>query len=130
MKKVFLMTLLSLAVISCDTKDKSVPSSPKGEPSDYLRDKADRYAVEKTPLDQSESEADRNITQKIRQAIVKDDSLSMNAKNIRIITIDGVVTLRGPIATLEEREIIIGKTKEIPGIKKIENQLEITGKKY
>nr|WP_166154701.1 BON domain-containing protein [Neochlamydia sp. AcF84]NGY94496.1 hypothetical protein [Neochlamydia sp. AcF84] len=130
MKKIFLMMLLSLAFISCGGKDKSVPSSSKGEQSDYLRDKADRHAVEKTPLDQSESEADRTITQKIRQAIVKDDSLSMNAKNIRIITIDGVVTLRGPIATLEEREIIIGKTKEIPGIKKIENQLEITGKKY
>ncbi|MGZ8915329.1 MAG: BON domain-containing protein [Methylobacter sp.] len=50
-----------------------------------------------TPEDQNETEGDINITAAIRQAVVKNESLSVNAQNIKIITRNGVVTLRGPV---------------------------------
>ena len=50
-----------------------------------------------TPEDQKENEGDIKITAAIRQAVVKNESLSVNAQNIKIITRNGVVTLRGPV---------------------------------
>jgi osmotically-inducible protein OsmY len=59
---------------------------------------------------------------------VADDSLSMIAKNIKIITIDGVVTLRGPVQNPREKEIIEAKAQQIAGIDRIDNQLEVTAR--
>ena len=49
-----------------------------------------------TPFDQSENEADRTLTQRIRQSVVDDDSLSTNAKNVKIISQNGAVTCAAP----------------------------------
>jgi hyperosmotically inducible protein len=56
----------------------------------------DRGGENVTAQDQSENATDRTLTQEVRKAIVADDSLSTNAKNVKGITIDGVVTLRRP----------------------------------
>src|ERR1044072_4100910 len=61
------------------------------------RNERDRNDATKTAGDQSESEADRTISQNIRKAVTSDDSVSTNGKNVKIITVDGVVTLRGPV---------------------------------
>ena len=92
------------------------------------RNVRDRSGVTLTPGDQSESETDRTLTQEIRKAVVADDSLSTMAKNIKIITIDGVVTLRGPVQNLQEKANIETKAQRIAGLDKIDNQLEITGR--
>lgn len=86
----------------------------------------DRNFMTLTPGDQSESAADRTITQRIRQAIMADNSLSTNAQNIKIITINGVVTLRGPVLNAAERDAILSKVKSIQGTMKVDNQLEVT----
>jgi osmotically-inducible protein OsmY len=78
-----------------------------------------------TPLDQGESEADRTITQQIRKAVVDQDQLSTNAKNVKIITMDGVVTLRGPVKSPEEKAAIAGVAQKTGGVKRVDNQLEI-----
>jgi osmotically-inducible protein OsmY len=57
----------------------------------------DRDETQVTAFDQGNSEADRKISASIRKALVDDDSLSTNAHNVKIITIGGVVTLRGPV---------------------------------
>ena len=88
-----------------------------------VRDRDDRTL---TSEDQSEKEADRELTQKIRQAVVEDDSLSTVAHNIKIITVDGVVTLRGPVKSAEERNAIGAKAVKIAGAGKVKNQLEPT----
>ena len=79
----------------------------------------------KTSGNQSESEADRKISQNIRQAITADDSVSTNGKNVKIITVDGVVTLRGPVKSETEKTNIGAKAQQIAGVKNVENQLEI-----
>jgi hyperosmotically inducible protein len=78
-----------------------------------------------TPMDQSENEADVTLTQKIRQAVTDDDTLSMNAKNIKIITVDGIVTLRGPVDNQQERNRIVAKAEQLAGTKNVNNQLEV-----
>ena len=85
----------------------------------------DRSGKTLTPGDQSESEADRTLTQKVRQAVVADDSLSTNAHNIKIITVNGVVTLRGPVKSAKEKATIDAKAQQIAGAKNVDNQLEI-----
>lgn len=86
------------------------------------RDRA-RSAV--TPMDQGESEADRTITQQIRQAVMKDGSLSFTAKNVKIITLNRKVTLRGPVKSAAERTSIEAAAKKVAGVTSVENQLEI-----
>jgi osmotically-inducible protein OsmY len=53
-----------------------------------------------TASDQGNSEADVEMTAKIRRAIVEDDNLSILAHNVTIITRDGKVTLRGDVGSM------------------------------
>jgi hyperosmotically inducible protein len=98
------------------------------EPDNTGRNVRDRDDQRPTSEDQSESKQDRELSQKIRQAIVDDDSLSTNAHNVKIITIDGVVTLRGPVKDAKERNAIGAKAMKIAGAGKVKNQLEPTNK--
>jgi hyperosmotically inducible protein len=87
----------------------------------------DRGGATLTPGDQAENKADLTLTQRIRQALMADKALSTTAKNIKIITANGLVTLRGPVNTPQEREKIVAKAQDVAGVDKVENQLEIKG---
>jgi len=126
MKKILLLTMLSMTLIACDKQDKPHTLTVSEDADNSGQNVRDRDSRTKTPLDQSESEADRTITQKIRQALISDTALSVNAKNIKVITINGVVTLRGPVANAQEKEIIAKKVSEVQGVTRLDNQLEIT----
>jgi hyperosmotically inducible periplasmic protein len=90
----------------------------------------DRSGETKTSGDQSNSSGDIDVSAGIRRAIVKDHSLSMRAKNVKIITANGVVTLRGPVKTQEEKAKVEELAKANAGNAKVESQLEVkTGKK-
>jgi osmotically-inducible protein OsmY len=78
-----------------------------------------------TPTDQGGSAADRELTANIRKAIVDDDNLSTNAKNVKIVTRDGQVTLRGPVKSTAEKAAIEAKATQVAGVKRVDNQLEI-----
>ncbi len=85
----------------------------------------DRGAATVTPDDQGGKPGDREITAAIRRAIVKDDSLSLNAHNVKIIARDGIVTLRGPVENEAERTTIGRLAEKTAGVKRVDNQLEI-----
>lgn len=85
----------------------------------------DRSGTQPTAQDQSESPADRETSQKIRAAIVGDSALSMSAKNVKVITVNGVVTLRGPVNNAAERTAIAQKAEQIAGAGKVVNNLEV-----
>ncbi len=85
----------------------------------------DRSDQTKTPGDQAENEADRTISQNIRKELSADDSLSTNGKNVKIITADGKVTLRGPVKSDAEKSTIVAKAQQVAGVKNVDNQLEI-----
>ena len=120
------LTLLIL-LAGCSKKEeaKNDQRSPTVEADNSAKNVRDRDDATKTSGDQSESEADRTISQNIRQAINADDSLSTNGKNVKIITAEGVVTLRGPVKDETEKTNIVAKAQQIAGVKSVENQLEI-----
>ena len=85
----------------------------------------DRNKAEPTADQQKENRSDREIARQIRRAIVKDKSLSTYAHNIKIIAQDGMVTLKGPVNTQEEKQAIEAKATAIAGQGKITNEIEV-----
>jgi hypothetical protein len=107
----------------------STPAPPaQTTPDNTGRNIRDRGGATLTPGDQSESEADRTLTQQIRKAVVDDESLSTLAKNVKIITVNGVVTLRGPVQNPQEKQIIEAKAQQVVGANQSDNQLEVKGR--
>jgi sporulation protein YlmC with PRC-barrel domain len=86
------------------------------------RDRGDRTL---TPLDQGNSQADVNTTAQIRKGILAGDNLSVNARNVKVITNQGQVTLRGPVNTDEEKRFIGSVATGIAQVENVDNQLEV-----
>jgi hyperosmotically inducible periplasmic protein len=88
----------------------------------------DRAPAALTAGEQSNTRADEELTREIRRALVKDDSLSMMAHNVKIITVDGNVTLRGPVETTAEKTTVARVARSIAGTDRVENKIEVKGK--
>jgi len=88
--------------------------------------KRDRDGRSLTPLDQGNSSSDIDITARIRKDVTAGKGLSTNARNVKIITRDGQVTLRGPVASAEEKRVIGEIADRIAGSGRVDNQLEVT----
>ena len=84
----------------------------------------DKSGQTMTPFDQSNKPADIKITADTRKMLVGDDSLSMDAKNVKIMTVDGAVTLRGPVKSSDEKSLVEKHTK-MAGASAVTNELEI-----
>lgn len=78
-----------------------------------------------TPMDQSNEPRDLELTKKIRSELVADDSLSLKAHNVKIISVDGIVTLRGPVENAAEKERIASLAEKAAGSGKVRNHLEV-----
>ena len=87
----------------------------------------DRNPETMTAGQQSNAKGDVELTRRIRRAVVKDNSLSMMAHNVKIISANGSVILRGPVKTEEEKATIARKAQAIAGADKVDNQLEVKG---
>ncbi len=115
-----LIISLLLAVPACDSNDADA------KPADNTKtNERDRDDATKTPLDQSEDSADVDLTAKIRSGLMEDESLSIGAKNVKIITADGLVTLRGPVASDEEKTTIETIARAAATPTRVESQLEV-----
>lgn len=82
-----------------------------------------------TPMDQKENSRDLGLTADIRKRIVATEGLSVNARNIKVISADGKVTLRGPVNSEAERSIIAEIAAEVAGERGVKNQLEVISDK-
>jgi hyperosmotically inducible protein len=122
-------TLLALACLSAFSVAALAAENEKAKPDNTKTNERDRSSETQTSGDQSNSSADLKITQAIRQALMKDDGLSTTAKNIKVITANGQVTLRGPVNTAQEKAKIAQIAKSAAGGAKIADQLEIKGSK-
>jgi hypothetical protein len=123
------------ATTGVQTRDPAPPPNPDtgfiAQPSNVAPDntgvnKRDRDGTSATPMDQGNSKQDIQITADIRKAVVKDGSLSTTAKNVKIITKDGNVLLRGPVHSDAERSTIEAKAIQVAGAGHVSNQLEIS----
>jgi len=94
-------------------------------PDNTKVNKRDAKSTALTPMDQNNNQTDLKITQQIRQALMADGSLSFTAKNVKIITQGGKVTLRGPVNSAEERSAIEAAARRVAGAAQVDNQLEV-----
>jgi osmotically-inducible protein OsmY len=122
MKPLALASLLLLAV-ACDRSDDVETDAVEAD--NTKKNARDRNDENLTPFDQGTSEIDIALTKNIRQAIVEDDDLSLTAKNIKVITRDGVVTLRGPVKSDAEKNTIGALAARMEHVKRVDNQLEV-----
>src|SRR5436190_23793048 len=118
-------TLLALACLSALSVAAVAAGDEKTNSDNTATNERDRSGETKTSGDQSNSSADLKITQAIRQALMKDDHLSMTAKNIKVITANGQVTLRGPVKTAQEKSKIDQLANSAASGAKINNQLDV-----
>ncbi|MDZ4662229.1 MAG: BON domain-containing protein [Pseudomonadota bacterium] len=86
----------------------------------------DRDPNELTADQQSSNKGDIEITRRIRQALLRDKDLSTYAHNIKIITIDGRVTVKGPVRTKDEEKTILKSAHDVAGISSVINEMAIT----
>lgn len=120
------LSLLCLVSLTCSVlaDDLATPAA-----NNSGRNERDRSGETKTPLDQSNSSAETKMTAAIRRSVMNDDSLSMTAKNVKIILADGVVTLRGPVKTAAEKAAIAKHAMAAAGQLKVDNQIEVEAAK-
>lgn len=121
MKRPWLSALAALGLLG----GASIALADEVRPDNSAANARDKSGESVTPIDQGTSEQDVRITQSIRKAVVDDDELSVNAQNVKIVTRDGAVTLRGPVGSAAERASIEAKAKGVTGVTRIDNQIEI-----
>ncbi len=124
-----LLAICMMAGCEQPNRDASQPKTSQEINGEVGRDntavnKRDRSEMEKTPFDQNENQADINITANIRKSTV-DSKMSVNAHNIKIITQNGIVTLRGPVESADEKKQIEEIARTTPGVKSVDSQLEV-----
>jgi predicted outer membrane protein len=95
------------------------------EPDNTARNVRDRDPGTLTPLDQGSSKSDTEITAQIRKEIIATKNMSVNAQNVKIITQNGKVTLRGPVNTAEEKSAIADIATRFVRSENVVSQLEV-----
>ena len=136
MKYLAIMAVVTLAICACDrpADTGSAAANPANSPNAVTDHNAnpdntgvnvrDRDPNAKTPIDQNENQTDIDITANIRKKVV-DTKMSVNAQNVKIITQDGKVTLRGPVKSVEEKKQIEDIAHAVAGAGKVDSQLEV-----
>ena len=118
--KQIILTLLCVSVFTLSAIAQDTPAADNTK-----KNERDRSGETTTSGDQSNSQEDVKITAAIRRAVVRDNSLSTTAKNVKIITANGTVTLRGPVKNDAEKAKIAELAQSAAGNAKINNQLEV-----
>jgi hyperosmotically inducible protein len=126
LKKLALTLVLSSALLALGNVTMAQDARPV-EPDNSAVNVRDRAPDAMTAGEQSNAKSDVELTREIRRAVVKDDSLSMLAHNVKIVAANGAVTLRGPVKTEQEKVAIESKAQAIAGPNKVDDQLEVKG---
>jgi len=126
LKRIALTLIASSVLLGLCTVTMAQDSAPVA-PNNSAVNVRDRAPDAVTAGEQSNAKGDVALTRKIRRAVVKDHSLSMLAHNVKIVSANGNVTLRGPVNSEAEKVAIARKAKAIAGARNVDNQLEVKG---
>jgi len=109
-------------------RDRARPPEANAEPDNTAvnaRDTNRETREPKLPIDQKETKTDVDMTAKIRQRVLATEGMSINARNVKIITADGRVTLRGPVDSSAERDTVAKIARELAGENNVDDQIEV-----
>ena len=137
-KTAFLLVLPLSLLVGCEDKQGSSVDTTSvsagtnqgvADANNSARNVRDRDNATATPGDQSGASEDLKTTQAIRQAIVSGtNNYSVAARNVKIITANNKVVLRGPVKSPEEKAGIVSIAKSVAGDRNVEDQLEVETK--
>lgn len=102
--------LLLAAGLAC-----GVAGAQNTQPDNTKVNKRDRGTTATTADQQKMNESDRKLTQDIRKSVIADKSLSTYAHNVKIISQNGMVTLKGPVRSEDEKKAVLAKATEVAG---------------
>jgi hyperosmotically inducible periplasmic protein len=127
-KRMAMSALIAMAfmVTGAMTRSHAQNTEPQATSPDNTKMNAqDRDKASPTADQQKDNRSDREITQEIRQSLVKDKSLSTYGHNVKVITQNGQVTLKGPVRSADEKKAIETKAAEVAGENKVTSELNI-----
>lgn len=123
---VSVLILMAFMVAGSMTRSQAQTTEQQGTSPDNTKMNAqDRDKASPTADQQKDNRSDREITQQIRQSLVKDKSLSSYGHNVKVITQNGQVTLKGPVRSEDEKKAIEAKATEVAGENKVTSELNI-----
>jgi hyperosmotically inducible periplasmic protein len=123
---VSVLILMAFMVVGSMTRSQAQTTEQQGTSPDNTKMNAqDRDKASPTADQQKDNRSDREITQQIRQFLVKDKSLSTYGHNVKVITQNGQVTLKGPVRSEDEKKAIEAKATEVAGENKVTSELNI-----
>lgn len=124
--KLAVVTLVAVGFVPTAGSEPPAPATaPAVEADDTGRNVRDRAGDTLTPMDQGTSESDLSITREIRRAVTDRDGFSTHARNVKIITRGGVVTLRGPVASAQEKAGVVEIARATAGVREVRDETEI-----
>lgn len=121
---------VGLLLLGCETlmlAQDSVSQSAPASDNTKINERA-RNTNQPTADQQPNNRSDRDITQQVRQAIMADKTFSTYAHNVKVITQNGQVTLKGPVRSDDEKRALEAKAAAIAGDGKVTNELTVKPK--
>ena len=129
LRKFAIKTLLAQSVLLGSLDALWAQQNTQAPPADNTKvNQRDRDKSEPTADQQKDNATDRQLAQQIRKVIVKDKSLSTYGHNIKVIAQNGVVTLKGPVKSEDEKQAIETKAAQIAGADKVTSEIQVASK--
>jgi hyperosmotically inducible protein len=126
--KLLLLQLVFIGVLGSAWAQQDSASPNQASPDNTKVNQRDRDKSQPTADQQKENKSDRELASKVRRALVQDKSLSTYAHNVKVVAQDGMVTLKGPVHSDQEKQAVEAKAAEIAGADKVTNQIEVKSK--
>lgn len=129
MKRLFHFIVLPAAFLAGTLQGFAYQDTGSTAPADNTKvNQRDKQPSSATADQQKDNQTDLELTRKIRRSLVQDKTLSSNAHNVKIITANGMVVLKGPVNSAEEKQSVEAKAAEIAGADKVTSQIDVVNK--
>jgi osmotically-inducible protein OsmY len=117
--------IIGIAVLMAFAIGAQAAEPPTAAADNTRVNKRDMDHTTTTPTDQPNNSADVKFAADVRSAIYKDKTLSTKAHNVKLVAANGVVTLRGPVASAAEKAKIETIVSSVAGVARVDNQLDV-----
>jgi hyperosmotically inducible protein len=119
---------IGLLLLGCGTLVLAQDSAGQNAPDNTKMNQGDQNPNQTTADQQQNNRSDLDITRQIRKSIEADKNFSTYAHNVKIITRNGQVTLKGPVRSEDEKQAVEQKAAEVAGAGKVSNELTVKPK--
>ena len=120
---------LSAIVVTALLMVPAFPALAQTPPDNTKTNTRDRAKGAVTADQQKENAGDRQLTQKIRRALMQDKTLSSYAHNVKVVSQGGQVTLKGPVRSEDEKRSVEAKAVEVAGAGHVTNEITVVAPK-